>query len=99
MSRHHKTKWTGADSRKWRAIIEPTLPAPCCAARCVMGGVVYPGQLWDVGHRVGVADPRSSNDAVNLGPEHRKCNRSAGGKQGGAMTKKKRRDDERLVTW
>lgn len=99
MSQHHRIKWTSSDLRKWKPIIAATLPARCIERRCVMGGMVYPEQAWQVGHRIGVADPRSSNTAENLGPSHRKCNASAGGKAGTAVQGKTKRDDRRLPQW
>ena len=45
---------------------------PC--ARC--GQTIRPGQLWDLGHLDGTGKHAYS------GPEHRRCNRSAGSAKG-----------------
>ncbi|MFZ4843022.1 HNH endonuclease [Mycetocola saprophilus] len=70
--------------RKARPIIERTLPAPCVNV-CQLGGVVYPGQTWHVGHIIDKS--RGGPDTLdNLGPSHAKCNTSDGGKLGAKIT-------------
>lgn len=44
--------------------------------RC--GGPITPGQPWDLGHVVDLADGGAPLDAA---PEHRACNRAAGGRR------------------
>lgn len=52
--------------------------------RC--GVEIRPNQLFDAGHIDAHAEPSIENAA----PEHRRCNRSAGGKVGAAITAQKR---------
>jgi hypothetical protein len=58
--------------RKLRASFAARLPLPC--ARC--GAMVSLSDTWDLGHAVDRA-LGGADDAV--WPEHRRCNRSAGG--------------------
>lgn len=48
--------------------------------RC--GRLIAPGTPFDVGH----LDDQAPADLENLMPEHRRCNRSAGGRAGAAIT-------------
>lgn len=48
--------------------------------RC--GRQIAPGTRFDVGH----LDPDAGADLANLMPEHVRCNRSAGGRAGAAIT-------------
>jgi hypothetical protein len=66
--------WTGADSRKWRARIKPTLPQPCTKCR----RDVLATDLWDVDHLNPLALGGTTADGV--GPAHRYCNRAHGGR-------------------
>jgi hypothetical protein len=59
---------------RWKPIVAAGL-AVC--ARC--GRPIMPGTPWDLGH---VDDDKSRY----RGPEHRSCNRKAGGKQGAEIT-------------
>lgn len=52
--------------------------------RC--GGEIRPNTLFDAGHIDAHGEPTIDNAA----PEHRKCNRSHGGKVGAAITNTKR---------
>jgi hypothetical protein len=55
----------------WRPKVE-AMAVHCFAPTCLMPArLILPGQPWDLGHD----DQRRIR-----GPEHRKCNRSAGGK-------------------
>lgn len=95
MSAHH-TPEVMAIMRKARPIIKAQLPAPCI--RC--GGEVLPTSTWHVGHRVDVA---KGGDANDVGPEHARCNLSAGGRAGAAKTNAgktaARVEDKRLFQW
>ena len=84
VSGHHKRSDWPKYSKRYRPSITATLPAPCVNA-CLLGGVVYPGQRFDVGHIVGV-EAGGSNDRSNVGPAHVSCNRSDGGRIGAAIT-------------
>ena len=74
-------KWGGRRSTNARAIVTRMLPGPC--TRC--GGLVTPEMDWHADHLqergLGGADVAS-----NYGPAHAKCNTSAGGKIGAAIT-------------
>lgn len=96
MSRHHRSQTY--DLAKLRKLLAPTLPVPCGEARCTRGGVVYPGQAWDVSHIIGAAEGGQAI-ASNVVVAHRGCNRSAGGKAGRAMQLKRERDTKRLPKW
>lgn len=97
MTAHH----TGAEWQKVRSIALPiiraTLPAPCIEQRCQRGGIVHPGQRWQVGHIVSASTAkrmgwtRAQIDHLsNLGPSHGRCNASEGGKLGSQVTAAKR---------
>ncbi|RPE75206.1 hypothetical protein EDF39_2878 [Frondihabitans sp. PhB161] len=76
-------------------------------AVCVdCGRPITTGQVFDVGHRVSVSKAKAEGwtrpmmDAPeNLGPSHRACNRSAGGKMGAAKQAKAKADDTRWLPW
>ena len=95
MSQHHaKAKWTSVN-QKHRARIAAALPAACI--RC--GGIITAEMRWDVGHRVDLA---LGGDANDVGPEHRSCNRRAGGRAGARVSHANRRTnqrDDRLPNW
>lgn len=60
-----------AARRRWRPRVQAGT-VDCFAPTCLEPvRRIHPGALWDLGH----------DDARNIrGPEHRRCNRSAGGK-------------------
>jgi 5-methylcytosine-specific restriction endonuclease McrA len=80
MSAVHRTAAYAAFTRKVRPIIEANLPAACI--RC--GGVIRPGDRWHVGH---IIDDALGGELSmsNVGPEHARCNTSAGGKLGASI--------------
>ncbi|WNM25236.1 hypothetical protein [Demequina capsici] len=81
MSRHHRAaKWSSV-SKTLRERIAPTLPRPCV----ICGKPVLPTQQWDVSHLRDLA--RGGADLRAVGPGHRHCNRSSGGKLGAAMAR------------
>ena len=82
MSQNHKREgWATV----YRKSIEATLPAPCVDCP----GIVQPGDPWDVGHIVGIFQG-GGHDRSNLGPSHRRCNRSEGGKIGARLVNQRR---------
>ncbi|WP_181435965.1 HNH endonuclease signature motif containing protein [Curtobacterium sp. MCBD17_035] len=82
MSQHHRNGgWTAKHLRVWKPRIAATLPAPCVDC----GNPVFPDQQWDIGHIIPVS-AGGTPTADNLGPSHRHCNRSAGGRLGAAHT-------------
>ena len=91
-------RWGGNDSRKARAIVAPTLPAPC--TRC--GRIVTADMEWHADHILEDTFGGKA-DAGNLGPAHAKCNTSAGGKIGARMTNGHKQENnshrERTVKW
>ena len=62
-----------AERERWRPKVEA---GGINCARC--GQPIEPGRPWDLGH----TDDRSGY----RGPEHRRCNRVAGGRNGAAVT-------------
>jgi hypothetical protein len=87
MSRHHRAqRWT-TFARQRRIELAAQLPLPCI--RC--GRPVMPDPAgrqrttWHVGHRDGAAQGGQPTRA-NTGAEHARCNLSAGGKLGAAIT-------------
>lgn len=78
MSRHHRAAKWSTKSKKLRPRIAATLPRPC--VEC--GKPVLPGQQWDVAHH---RDLALGGDVRSVGPAHRSCNRSAGGRLGAAI--------------
>lgn len=62
------------------------------------GRPIQPGQRYDVGHRID-ASRGGSHDLTNLGPQHRRENRSAGGRIGATKTNTQSRQARGLPTW
>lgn len=78
-------KWGGSASAKARARCRAMLPHPC--RKC--GGIITPEDpesSWDAGHET---DRAAGGGHAGIEPEHSKCNRSAGGKAGAAITNSK----------
>lgn len=81
-----KKKWGGRAVMKLRQALGNTLPAPCW--RC--GKTVQPGDSWHVGHIQDRSDG-GQDDArlitlAEVAVECARCNLSAGGKRGAAVT-------------
>ena len=76
-----RKRWGGHDSRAARAIVAAMLPAPCW--RC--GRMLTLADKWTAGHLEDRADG-GGDHAGNLAPECGRCNYSAGGKRGAAIT-------------
>ena len=85
MSRHHTERNWAKHAKSARASIKAQLPLPC--VHC--GYPVYGDQPWDVGHIVDLAKGGGLHD---YGASHRKCNRSAGGKEGAIKTNRLKRN-------
>lgn len=65
------------------------------------GREIQSTQAFDVGHIIDAAKG-GSHDLSNLGPQHRKENRRAGGKAGATITNRRRgvsREARRLPEW
>lgn len=94
MTAFHRSKEWLSFSRKVRPIIEAQLPLPCVQG---CGWPVLPGQRWDVSHLVSHhLNPFQPLTIEYVGPGHRHCNRSDGGKEGRAKQLQKKRDGKRL---
>lgn len=98
MTARHKTAEYFRNSRVVRKILAGQIAAgrfvPC--VNC--GRAVQPGQRWDVSHIID--GYRGGTDArTNLGAGHVRCNRSAGGRAGAAMTNRASRRARRLPAW
>ena len=93
MSRHHDA-WRNGEGKRQRARIAALLPQPCC--RC--GGVITREMDWEADHLIPLAriPAGSTVPPGTIRPAHKACNRSAGGKQGAAITnsRKKRATNE-----
>lgn len=78
--------WSGRKVTAARAYWAPRLPLPCwrCGRQLTRYGP------WTVGHIVDRALGGSKTDPANQWPECPKCNFSAGGKRGAAITNAKR---------
>lgn len=104
MTDYHRTPEWKAFTRQVRPMIQASLPAPC-VNRCKKGGIVAPGDRWDVAHLPGHdAYLRRGDLSINhVGPAHSSCNRSDGGRVGAALTNKSRLEhrarDERFLPW
>ena len=101
MSRHHVEQQWSTHSPKLRAMIKPTLPAPC--VEC--GRPVLPEHKWQVGHRLDAGEGGRPTLA-NVGPVHvrselwpRNCNQIAGGRKGAAKVNGTRRAQRRMPSW
>jgi hypothetical protein len=106
MSEHHRTPAWRKIQREYRPVIKAQLPMRCIQPRCQRGGTVRPDDPFDVGHRVDAAKAKAMgwaeheiNAPENLGPAHRGCNRSDGGRAGAAKTNARRERVERAVRW
>ncbi|WP_457098838.1 hypothetical protein [Microbacterium sp. P5_E9] len=80
MSHYHRSAAGQRQSKAARAHV--TLPAQC--AKC--GGIIQPGEPFDMGHVVDVAQGGAASPLL---PEHRRCNRRSGGRLGAAVTNRK----------
>ena len=81
-----RRRWGGSRSTEARKRVRAMLPAPCRSC----GGIISPDDpesTWHAGHD----QDRVETEALGLPeaevfPEHAKCNTSAGGRVGAAMT-------------
>jgi hypothetical protein len=109
VSRHHVDQRWSTFTRKRRAELEPQLPLPCVAQRCIRGGVVFPDPpqpagmrrrptSWHVGH---IRDAAKGGQPTreNTGPIHAACNLAEGGRAGAAITNGQRADDAGIRPW
>lgn len=76
-----RQRWAGNLSKQARAIVGAMLPAPCW--RC--GTMLTKDSKWTAGHLTDRVDG-GGNEPGNLAPECSRCNYSAGGKRGAAIT-------------
>lgn len=76
----------GTHHQTERARHQPTVDAgQATCARCHQP--ITPGTPWDLGH--------TDDRATHTGPEHVRCNRSAGGRNGAIATNTKRKTTTR----
>jgi hypothetical protein len=109
VSRHHIAQKWSTFTRKRRAELEPQLPLPCVAQRCIRGGVVFPDPptpvgmqrrptSWHVGHIVGaMGGGRPTRE--NTGPIHAACNLHEGGLDGARVTNASRSAGDGIRPW
>lgn len=81
-------KWGGSDSRRAREHCRQLLKAgPVACQRC--GNPITaedPESSWHAGHLEDHATGGNDKDMQNFQPEHTRCNTSAGGRLGAAIT-------------
>lgn len=82
------TKWGGSASRNARSLVQHLVDAGAPCYRCRKP--ILPGQTWHADHII----PREhggTDDVSNLHPSHARCNESAGGQSGAALTNARRK--------
>lgn len=98
MSTHHRHPLYLRNARAIRAETNAKLkagvPVPCIGC----GQPITPDQRFDIGHRVD-ASRGGTHDRTNLGPQHRRENRAAGGRIGALTTNTQSRRARGLPTW
>jgi len=98
MSAHHQDP----TYRRNANIVRRHVKAEHAAGRAVTcirtGRPILPGQPFDIGHIID-ASRGGTHDLGNLGPEHRRPNRSAGGRLGAATTNRTSRRARGLPSW
>lgn len=108
MSRHHIAQKWSTFTRKRRAELEPQLPLPCIARRCIRGGTVFPDPptppgmrkrtQWHVGH-IQDAGLGGRPTRENTGPIHAACNLREGGTAGARVTNAARAAGDGIRPW
>lgn len=88
MSRAKSKQWSGRKVTSARAYWAPRLPLPCWRPGC--GKMLTRYSKWTVGHIIDRHFGGSVTDPSNQWPECLKCNTSAGGRLGAAITNAKR---------
>lgn len=96
MSQQHRAAgYNGTQQRSARARLQPLVESGgAVCPRC--GQPILPGEAWDAGHRVDLVDDLRSRAEH---AEHRRCNRSAGGRRGAAITNARRRAANNFRSW
>lgn len=108
MSEHHRT----ASYAKAARIARPRLQAQInagglpCVNRCKLGGIVRPGDTWDVAHIIGADQAKRMgwteaqiNAQSNLSSAHRLCNRSDGQRTTTQKRAAKRQEEQGIRPW
>ena len=108
MSKAHQTASYTAAARIMRPRIQAQIDAggsPCVQRPCRMGGLVLPGEVWDLGHIVSAMEgkamgwtPQQINALTNFGAAHRHENRSDGAKANRANQIKTKQTERRMFT-
>jgi hypothetical protein len=104
MTAHHRSSEWVKVRNKIRPILQARINAGGlpCVNRCQMGGLVFPGQTWDVAHIIDVAKGGTDHPS-NLGAAHVRCNRSDGGTAGAIKANynraTKRNQEKRNQPW
>lgn len=98
MTEAHRTPEYFRNSRTVRRITNARLKRGDQVQCIGCGQPIQPEQQYDIGH---IRDSyRGGNNTLeNLGPQHRKENRSAGGRAGALATNQASRKAKRLPTW
>ncbi|MEX1079812.1 MAG: hypothetical protein WED09_11965 [Homoserinimonas sp.] len=97
MSAHHRDPLYLKNARLIRATTNARLKRGDQVNCGKCGRPIQQGQAYDVGHRID-ASRGGGHELANLQPEHRRENRSSGGRAGAAATNQASRRARRLPT-
>ena len=98
MTAHHKDPEFVRNARIIRTATNQKLKAGVPVQCIGCGRQITPDQRFDVGHRVD-ASRGGTHQLSNLGPQHRRENRSAGGRIGALRTNTQSRRARGLPSW
>lgn len=98
MTSRHQDPEYARNARIVRKAVDADLRAGRLVQCIGCGGEIQPGQRYDVGHIID-GSRGGSNELSNLGPQHRRENRSAGGRLGATRTNTRTRSTRGLPTW
>ncbi|MBK8445414.1 MAG: HNH endonuclease [Micropruina sp.] len=83
-ARNDGTRWAGSRVTKAREFWKPRVAAGLACSRCKKP--ILPGQSWQVDHLIPREFGGMELGLGNTWPAHSRCNTSAGGKRGAAIT-------------
>lgn len=84
MSGHHRTKEWFKVARQVRPLLAAMVRnGEAACTKC--GRPIVEGMVWQIDHIIAIVDGGTDN-WDNLGPAHKRCNQSDGGRKGAAIT-------------